>query len=384
MKKPQTTRGAPKQGATKAAADPKAPARGAAPGGSKRRPAAAAKSTPSKPVGRKAVATSPDAPKSAGAAPSSPASASAAAESPRGAATAARRPPVKRSLERVTVPPLPVRPPTGHKATFGHVLVLAGSYRYTGAAVLTARAALRSGCGLVTLGCPKSAHAAIAAHLLCEMSLPLADAAPGVFTRDAVSEVLDAADRTQAVALGPGITTDGPAMEFAQDIAILCPLPMVIDADGINALAGAAQRLEWAEGTRVLTPHPGEAAHLLGCTTAEVLADREQAAFSIATEAHAIVLLKGARTIVTDAERMYVNETGNSGMATAGSGDVLTGVIASLLAQGVPGFEAAVLGAYLHGLAGDLAASGLGQHGMIASDILDHLPYAFVRHARGS
>lgn len=289
----------------------------------------------------------------------------------------------RRALDVVGVPPLPPRPAEGHKATFGHVLVLAGSYRYTGAAVLTARAALRSGCGLVTLGCPKSAHEAIAGHLLCEMSLPLPDAAPGVFGRDAISEVLDAADRMQAVALGPGITTDGPAMEFAQDVAVLCPLPMVIDADGVNALAGAAQRLEWAEGARVLTPHPGEAARLLGCTTAEVLADREEAAIRIAREAHAVVLLKGARTVVTDAERLYVNATGNSGMATAGSGDVLTGVVAALLAQGLPAFEATVLAAYLHGVAGDLAAARLGEHGLIATDLLDELPQAFVGHVRG-
>lgn len=295
---------------------------------------------------------------------------------------AARRPARRPGPSAVRVPPLPPRSPTGHKATFGHVLVLAGSYRYTGAAVLTARSALRSGCGLVTLGCPKSAHAAIAPHLLCEMSLPLADAAPGVFARDAVSEVLDTADRMQAVALGPGITTDGPAMKFAQDVAVYCPLPLVIDADGVNSLSGALQRLEFAEGPRVLTPHPGEAARLLGCPTHEVLADRTEAALRIARESHAVVLLKGAGTIVTDAERIYVNPTGNSGMATAGSGDVLTGVIAALLAQGVPAFEATVLGAYLHGLAGDLAAKTLGQHGLLATDILDHLPYAFLQHSR--
>ncbi|MCE9636533.1 MAG: NAD(P)H-hydrate dehydratase [Planctomycetes bacterium] len=287
-----------------------------------------------------------------------------------------------RALDRVTmIPALPPRPREGHKATFGHVLVLAGSYRYTGAAVLTARATLRSGAGLVTLGCPKSAHAAIAAHLLCEMSLPLADAAPGVFAPDAVSEALDWAERANAVALGPGIATDTPAMRFAQDMAVFCPLPMVIDADGISALVGAAQRLEWAEGRRVLTPHPGEAARLLSCSTAEVMADREGAAIRIARETNSIVLIKGAGTIVTDAERVYVNASGNPGMATAGSGDVLTGVIAALLAQGMDPFDAACLGAHLHGRAGDLAARALGEHGMIATDILESLPLAFRDHA---
>jgi NAD(P)H-hydrate epimerase len=266
---------------------------------------------------------------------------------------------------------------------FGHVFVLAGSYRYTGAAVLTARAALRSGCGLATIGCPESVHARIAAPLLCEMSVALPDSAPGVFSREAVSEALDWSDRAHAIALGPGITRERDALKFAQDVALMCPLPLVLDADGINAFAGATQRLEFAEGPRVLTPHPGEAARLLGCSPAEVVRDREGAALRIAREANAVVLLKGAGTIVTDAERIYVNRTGNSGLATAGSGDVLTGVIASLLAQGVPAFEAAVLGAYLHGLAGDLAAADLGEHGMIASDVLDRLPRAFLRHVRG-
>jgi NAD(P)H-hydrate epimerase len=286
---------------------------------------------------------------------------------------------------RITEPPLlPARSSSAHKGLFGHVFVLAGSWRYTGAAVLTARAALRSGCGLVTIGCPKTAHAAIAGHLLCEMSVPLPDAAPGVFSREAVSEALDWSERAQAVALGPGITMERPAMRFAQDVAIMCPLPLVIDADGINALAGAAQRLEFAEGPRVLTPHPGEAARLLGSTPAEVVADREGAALRIARETNAVVLMKGSGTIVTDAERVYVNRTGNSGLATAGSGDVLTGVIASLLAQGLSALDAAVLGAHLHGRAGDLAAEELGEHGMIASDVLDRLPHAFLEHVRRS
>ena len=286
------------------------------------------------------------------------------------------------AASRVTSPPpLPPRPSDGHKGVFGHVFVLAGSFRYTGAPVLTARAALRSGCGLATIGCPESAHASIAGHLLCEMSVALPDAAPGVFCREAVSEALDRAERTQAIALGPGISMETPALKFAQDVALMCPLPLVLDADGINAFAGAAQRLEFAEGPRVLTPHPGEAARLLGCSPAEVVADREGAAVRIARETNAVVLLKGAATIVTDAERIYVNRTGNSGLATAGSGDVLTGVISSLLAQGVPAFEAAVLGAHLHGRAGDLAARDLGERGMIASDVLDRLPAAFLSHA---
>lgn len=280
-----------------------------------------------------------------------------------------------------TPPPLPPRQRDGHKATFGHVLVLAGSARYTGAPVLTGRAVLRSGAGLVTIGCPKSAHDSVAGHLLCEMSLPFPDAPPGVFSEEAISEALDRTERVQAVALGPGITTATPAARFSQEMAHLCPLPMVIDADGLNAFAGASQRLELSEGPRVLTPHPGEAARMLACSTAEVSADREAAAIRLARESMCVVLLKGANTVVTDADRIYVNRTGNSGMATAGSGDVLTGVIAALLAQGMPAFEATVLGAYLHGVAGDHAAARLGEHGLMATDILDELPRAFRDHA---
>lgn len=316
--------------------------------------------------------------KASGGAGGKPAAVSAAAAAP----VARAAPGGPQAIARIKKPPaLPPRPRDGHKATFGHVLVLAGSYRYTGAAVLTARATLRAGAGLVTLGCPKSAHAAISSHLLCEMSLPLADSAPGVFAPDAVSEALDWAERANAVALGPGIATDTPAMRFAQDMAVFCPLPMVIDADGLSALVGATQRLEWAEGRRILTPHPGEAARLLSCSMAEVTADREGAAIRIARESNSIVLLKGAGTIVTDAERVYVNSSGNPGMATAGSGDVLTGVIGALLAQGMDAFDAACLGAYLHGRAGDLAARALGEYGMIATDILESLPLAFRDHA---
>lgn len=282
---------------------------------------------------------------------------------------------------RIETPPaLPSRRRDGHKATFGHVLALAGSSRYTGAAVLTGRAVLRSGSGLVTIGCPASAHAAIAGHLLCEMSIAFPDAPPGVFSPEAISEALDRTERVQAVALGPGITTAVPAAKFAQEMAHLCPLPMVIDADGLNAFAGAAQRLELSEGPRVLTPHPGEAARMLGCPTEEVNADREAAAVRLARETMCVVLLKGAGTVVTDADRIYVNRSGNSGMATAGSGDVLTGVIAALLAQGMEAFDATVLGAYLHGVAGDHAAARLGEHGMMATDILDELPVAFRDH----
>jgi NAD(P)H-hydrate epimerase len=280
------------------------------------------------------------------------------------------------------VPALPARARDVHKGARGHVLMLAGSWRYPGAAVLAARAALRAGCGLVTLGCPEGARPAIAAQLLCEMSVPLPDSAPGVFSGDAVSEALDLAERCQTVAIGPGLSLEAPAQAFARDIALLAPVAMVIDADGLNALHDRVDELKKARAPRVLTPHVGEAARMLGIPTDAVARDRASAALALSKRAGAIVVLKGAGTLVTDGDRLYVNATGNPGMATAGSGDVLTGVIASLLAQGMAPFDGAVLGVHLHGLAGDIAAAEVGEHGMIASDILDALPQAGRAHAR--
>src|SRR6185295_8643554 len=284
----------------------------------------------------------------------------------------------------IAVPALPVRARDVHKGARGHVLMLAGSWRYPGAAVLAARAALRAGCGLVTLGCPEGARPAIAAQLLCEMSVPLPDSAPGVFSGDAVSEALDLAERCQTAAIGPGLSMEAPAQKFARDIALLAPVALVVDADGLNALHDRVDELKRAEAPRVLTPHAGEAARLLGRTTADVLKDRRGAATALAKKTGAIVVLKGAGTLVTDGERTFVNSTGNPGMATAGSGDVLTGVIASLLAQGMDPFDGAILGVHLHGIAGDLAAAQVGEHGMIASDMLDRLPEACRVHGRKS
>jgi hydroxyethylthiazole kinase-like uncharacterized protein yjeF len=287
----------------------------------------------------------------------------------------------KSSPNRTTsVPALPVRARDVHKGARGHVLMLAGSWRYPGAAVLAARAALRAGCGLVTLGCPEGARPAIAAQLLCEMSVPLPDSAPGVFSRDAVSEALDLAERCQTAAIGPGLSLEAPAQAFARDIALLAPVALVVDADGLNALHDKVDDLRRAEAPRVLTPHVGEAARMLGMSTSDVARDREGAAVALAKRTGAVVVLKGAGTLVTDGTRLYANATGNPGMATAGSGDVLTGVISSLLAQGMSPFDGASLGVHLHGLAGDLAAADVGEHGMIASDILDRLPHACRAH----
>jgi NAD(P)H-hydrate epimerase len=185
-----------------------------------------------------------------------------------------------------------------------------------------------------------------------------------------------------AVLLGPGLGDDARTRALLSLALATLEVPLVLDADALNALDGEPERLRGARVPLVLTPHPGEAARLLGRRVDAVLGDRESSVMELATKTGAVVVLKGAGTLVTDGERLYVNRTGNPGMATAGSGDVLTGVIASLLAQGMTTFDGAVLGVHLHGLAGDLAAAEVGEHGMIATDILDRLPAACAAHGR--
>jgi len=285
------------------------------------------------------------------------------------------------ALENTTaVPALPARPRDGHKGTFGRVVVVAGSPRYTGAAVLAARAALRTGCGLAAVACPATVHPWIAARLLCETSDPLPDVAPGVFGAPSLEPALAACAGADAVALGPGLSADEAPLAFARSFAARVTVPTVIDADGLNAFAGRIEDLREGPGPRVVTPHPGEAARLLGRSTAEVSADREGAVRELAERSGAVAVLKGAGTLVCDGSRLFENRTGNPGMATGGAGDVLTGIVAALLAQGLAAFDAAVLGVHLHGKAGDLAAARMGEPGLIATDLLDFLPLALASH----
>jgi NAD(P)H-hydrate epimerase len=247
----------------------------------------------------------------------------------------------------------------------------------TGAALLATRAALRSGAGLVTLGLPSAIHPLVAPAILEGMVLPLPCTEAGTFAEDAVQPTLDFVLRTTAVALGPGITTEDETVLFVSRVAQRAKTPLVVDADGLNCISKVPNILRAAAGPRVITPHPGEAARLLGLTTAAVQADRAAAARTLAERTGAVVVLKGSGTVITDGTRLRVNRTGNPGMATGGAGDVLTGVIGALLAQGMAPFDAAVLGAHVHGLAGDLAAAQFGQTSLIAGDLVDFLPAAF-------
>lgn len=276
------------------------------------------------------------------------------------------------------IPSPPERPEDSHKGTFGHLLVLAGSTRMGGAAILTSRAALRSGPGLVTLGLPAPLQPFVAPAVPSCLTLPLPATREGSFSRDAIQPALDfLGGKVTAVAMGPGLTTDDDTVQFAMRVAQRSRVPLVLDADGLNCAAKMPAPLRASQSPRVLTPHPGEASRLLGRKTAAVQEDRVGAATEIAATFSAVVVLKGHRTLVTDGDRLYENRTGNAGMATGGMGDVLTGIVGGLLAQGMEPFDAAVLGVHVHGRAGDLAAEEVGRISLVAEDLERWLGPAF-------
>lgn len=271
------------------------------------------------------------------------------------------------------MPRLPRRSRDSHKGDFGKVNIIAGSVGYTGAPCLAAAGALRAGAGLVSVGVPGGVYPMVAAKLLCAMPYPLGDGP--CLTSDALEEAVAACKGKDAVALGPGLGNDPFTFECIRRLIRRLECPLVLDADGLNALAGHIDGLDSRRGrVTVLTPHMGEFARLLG---REVGTDRAAEARDFATAHGCILVLKGHETLVAcpDGE-IYVNQTGNPGMATGGSGDVLTGMTAALLAQGFDPAQAACWAVYLHGLAGDLAAAGLGEYAMTAADILEHLPQA--------
>jgi ADP-dependent NAD(P)H-hydrate dehydratase len=284
------------------------------------------------------------------------------------------------SLERIANPvPLPPRPIDGHKGTFGHILVVAGSRGMSGAAVLCGTAALRGGTGTVTVAIPEEIQPIVAIGQTCATTTGLPQTESGTVAAHALPLVLHQAKQADAIAMGPGLGAGLAVADLVFRLLQASRLPIVLDADGLSVLKSYPQAVERAAPT-ILTPHPGEFARMLGVPTAEVQANREKLAVEFAGKSNVILVLKGAGTLVTDGRRLYVNRTGNPGMATGGSGDVLTGFIAALLGQRMEPFAAAQLGVHLHGLAGDLARDDVGEDGMIATDLLAHLPKAIVRY----
>jgi len=273
-----------------------------------------------------------------------------------------------------TLPTLPPRPPDAHKGTFGTALIIGGSRGMTGAVVLAGMAALRGGTGLVRLAVADRCLETVAGYEPSYMTAGLPDDVDGRISGAAHTRIMELAHSATVVAIGPGLGRSPDLDRLVQRLYKEIALPMVCDADALNALATAREALGQHAGPRILTPHPGEFARLVGQDyPAE---ERAVAAQELAGRCHAVVVLKGHRTFVTDGRRHWHNSTGNPGMATGGSGDSLTGLVTALACQHLEPYDAARLGVYLHGLAGDLAASELGTASLIASDIIKFLPAA--------
>jgi NAD(P)H-hydrate epimerase len=275
-----------------------------------------------------------------------------------------------------TLPKLAPRAADSHKGDFGRVLVIAGSRGMSGAAILCGSAALRAGAGLVKVAVPGAIQPVVATGNPCYTTAGLPSDDAGRFAASADVELVELANAHDVIAVGPGLDRSDELTALLAELVARIPRPMVIDADGLNAFAGKPIALGAASGPRILTPHPGEFGRLLGTDTASVQANRRDLAANFARNQNCIVVLKGHGTVVTDGKRLYENTTGNPGLAKGGSGDVLTGVLAALLAQHLAPFEAAQLGVYLHGLAGDLARDQIGEISLLATDVLDFLPPA--------
>ncbi|MSR33049.1 MAG: NAD(P)H-hydrate dehydratase [Gemmataceae bacterium] len=281
--------------------------------------------------------------------------------------------------EFISLPSLPMREKDSHKGTFGTVLILAGKRGMSGAAVLSGRAALLSGAGLVRVASPKSIQPEVAIGNPCYTTIPLPETKAGEISAQAAPCFLEEVETSTAVVLGPGLGSGMPVLKIARTL-LQKGKPLVLDADALNALAGTNWSMQVRNSSVVVTPHPGEFSRLTNIPVGEIQKNREQLARKFSSEWGITVVLKGACTVIAQGQKSYINQTGNPGMATGGSGDVLAGMIGALLAQGFTPWEASMLGAHIHGLAGDLARDDLGEISLTASAILRFLPNAFKKH----
>jgi ADP-dependent NAD(P)H-hydrate dehydratase len=278
------------------------------------------------------------------------------------------------------IPKLKPRAVDAHKGDFGKVCIIAGSMGMSGAAALAGRSALRAGAGLVRVATPKSVLPIVASIEPSFTTIPLPEDSRGRISAKAVNIILEAVGQNDVLAFGPGVGISGGLRSVLGTMFEQEGLRLVIDADGLNNLAGMKDWPGRLKAKMIVTPHPGEMKRLWSGLFREPLPDqRQEQAVQLAQRTGTVVVLKGAGTVVTDGEKVYVNKTGNPGMATAGSGDILTGIITALAGQGLNDFDAAVLGVYVHGLAGDIAAEKLGQVSMMTTDIIDALPDAFLK-----
>ncbi len=275
---------------------------------------------------------------------------------------------------------LPRRDKFSHKGTFGRIGIISGSLGMTGATYLSSMAALRTGSGLVYSIVPDSLKEVLSIKLTEAIIKPVEDRSTGHFTMDSFQQIIHIIEGMDAIAIGPGMGVDEERVELVRKILLEYKKPVVLDADGINLISLDPTILMDRQGDTIITPHPGELSRLLGVSIGEIQKERVEYSKFTSNKYNVITVLKGANTLVTDGkEKVYKNNTGNPGMATAGSGDVLTGMITSFIGQGISPYEGAVLGVYCHGLAGDLASRDKGEYGMIARDILDNIPYSIKK-----
>lgn len=271
---------------------------------------------------------------------------------------------------------IPKRRPDSHKGDTGHALVIAASPGKTGAAAMAATAALRVGAGLVTLAIPQNLNPQLETLVVEAMTLPLPDTPNGALAEAAFDAIAEASQDKRCIAIGPGLGTDSETQSLIHRVVQTSPLPIVIDADGLNSLVDHLDLLTQRQAATIITPHPGEMARLMGCTSRQVQADRVTAARELAKQHHIHVILKGARTVISDPDgSVWINPTGNPGMASGGMGDVLTGAVTGLLAQGCSPLNASVAAVYLHGLAADMLAADT-PTGFLATEVMNALPHA--------
>jgi NAD(P)H-hydrate epimerase len=280
-----------------------------------------------------------------------------------------------------TIPKLKPRAVDAHKGDFGKVCIIAGSTGMSGAAALAGRSALRAGAGLVRVATPKSVLPIVASIEPSFTTIALHEDSLGQISAKAINPILEALKENDVIAFGPGVGISGALRSVLEALLEQDQLRLIIDADGLNNLAGIKDWPVKLKANLILTPHPGEMKRLWSALFREQLpSDRQQQAAQLAQQTKTVVALKGAGTVVTDGQKVYINKTGNPGMATAGSGDVLTGVITALAGQGLSDFDAAVLGVYIHGLAGDIAAEKIGQVSLMTTDIIQALSDAFTKN----
>lgn len=272
------------------------------------------------------------------------------------------------------------RPDDSNKSTLGSLLCICGSYGMAGAAIMAGKAALRCGIGLLKIAVPKSIYPVCATNILESVYYPLEETSNGVISSKNTDFLLEMCEKSSAVVIGCGLSVCDDTKNLVQSVITNCEKPLVIDADALNCICNKPEILKNLKAPAIITPHPGEMARLLHSTPKTVNSNRENTAIDFAKKFGVVTVLKGAGTIIASPEgEVYINHTGNSGMATGGSGDVLSGIIGSLLAQGAAPINAAAAGVFLHGTIGDLAAEKLGKISMLPTDMIDMIPTAYLK-----